>query len=54
MAAARKSKKLPEVRVRKWTDEELKQLAIVLADDVNEFALTLETGSHEISQSTCI
>ena len=43
MAAARKGKKLPEVRVRMWTDEELKQLAIVLADDVNEYDLTLET-----------
>ena len=40
MAAARKGKKRPEVRERKWTDIELKQFAIVLADDKTEFALT--------------
>ena len=42
-AAARKGKKRPEVRERKWKDIELKQLAIVLADYKSEFALTLET-----------
>ena len=29
--------------MRKWTDRELKEFAYVLADDVNEFALSLET-----------
>ena len=43
MAAARKGKKRPEVRERKWTDIELKQLAIGLADDKSEFALISET-----------
>ena len=43
MAAARKGKKRPEVRERKWRDIELKQSAIVLADDKSEFVLTLET-----------
>ena len=43
MAAARKGKKRPEVRERKWKDIELKQFAIVLADYKSEFALTLET-----------
>ena len=42
MAAARKGKKR-EVRKRKWTDIELKQFAIGLADNKSEFALTLET-----------
>ena len=41
--APRKRKKRPEVKERKWTDIELKQFAIVLADDKSEFALTLET-----------
>jgi len=43
IAAAKKGKKLPEVRGRKWIGNELKQLAIVLADDKNKFALRLET-----------
>ena len=43
MAAARKGKKRPEFRERKWTNIELRQFAIVLADDKSEFALTLET-----------
>ena len=46
MAAAKKNtknRKVSEVRVRKWTDRELKEFAYVLADDVNEFALSLET-----------
>ena len=43
MAAARKGKKRSEIRERKWTDMELKQFPIVLADDKSEFALTLET-----------
>ena len=38
MAAARKGKKRPKVRKRKWTDIELKQFAIVLANDKSEFA----------------
>lgn len=41
MAAAKKNtknRKASEVRVRKWTDRELKEFAYVLADDVNEFA----------------
>ena len=40
MAAARKRKKRLEVRERQWTDIELKQFAIGLADDKSEFALT--------------
>ena len=43
MAAARKGKKLPEVKGRKQTDNELKQFAIVQEDNKNEFALRLET-----------
>ena len=43
MAAARTGKKQPEVREREWTDIELKQFAIGLADDKSEFALTSET-----------
>ena len=43
MAAATKRKEQLEVRERKWTDIELKQFAIVLADDISEFTLTLET-----------
>ena len=46
MAAAKKNtknRKVSEVRVRKWTHRELKEFAYVLADDVNEFALSLET-----------
>ena len=43
MAAARTGKKQPEVRERKWTDIELNQFAIGLADDKSEFALTSET-----------
>ena len=43
MATARKGNKLPELRGRKWTDNELKQFAIVLAGDKYEFALRLET-----------
>ena len=43
MAAARKGKKRPEVRERKWTDIELRQFVIVLAGDKSEFALTTET-----------
>ena len=43
MAAARKRKKRLEVRERKWTDIELKQFAIGLADDKSEFALTSQT-----------
>ena len=43
MAAARKGKKRPEVRKRKWTDIELKQFAIGLADNKSEFGLTLDT-----------
>ena len=50
MAAARKGKKQPKVRDRKWTDIELKQFAFVVADDKSEFAFTLETGSDEICQ----
>ena len=42
-AAARRRKKRLEVRERKWTDIELKQFAIGLADDKSEFALTSET-----------
>ena len=37
MAAARKGKKRPEVREREWTDIELKQFAIGLADDKVNF-----------------
>ena len=43
MAAARKGKKRPEVRERKWTDIELRQFVIALAGDKSEFALTTET-----------
>ena len=46
MAAAKKNtkkRKVSEVRVRKWTDRELKEFAYVLADNVNEFVLSLET-----------
>ena len=43
MAAARKGKKRPEVRERKWTDIELRQFVIVLAGDKSEYALTTET-----------
>ena len=39
--AAKKSMK--ESRGRKWSEDELKEFASVLADDPNEFALTLET-----------
>ena len=39
--AARKSMK--ESRGRKWSEDELKEFASVLADDRTEFALTLET-----------
>ena len=39
--AAKKSTK--ESRDRKWSDDELKEFASVLADDRTEFALTLET-----------
>jgi len=54
ITAARKGKKLPEVRGRKWIDNELKQFAIVPADDKNEFAVRLETGSAEIRRYTYI
>jgi len=40
ITATKKGKKLPELRGRKWTDNEMKQLAIVLADDKNKFALS--------------
>ena len=43
MGNEKQTKKRPEVRERKWTDMELKQFAILLADDKSEFALTLET-----------
>jgi len=43
ITAARKEKKLPEVRGRKWIDNEWKQFAIVPADDKNEFAVRLGT-----------
>ena len=39
--AAKKSMK--ESRGRKWSEDELKEFASVLADDWTEFALTLET-----------
>ena len=39
--AAKKSMK--ESRGRKWSEDELKEFASVLADDRTEFALTLET-----------
>ena len=39
--AAEKSMK--ESRGRKWSEDELKEFASVLADDRTEFALTLET-----------
>ena len=54
MAAARKGKKQPKIRERKWTDIELKQFAFVLADEKSEFTLTIETGSKEICQYTYI
>ena len=38
--AAKKSMK--ESRGRKWSEDELKEFASVLADDRTEFALTLE------------
>ena len=37
MAAPSTGKKQPEVREREWTDIELKQFAIGLADDKSEF-----------------
>ena len=37
------NKNLKESRGRKWSEVELKVFASVLADDRNEFALTLET-----------
>ena len=43
MAAARKGKKRPEFRERKWTNIELRQFAITRGDDNSELALTLET-----------
>ena len=43
MAAARKGKKRPEFRERKWTNMELRQFAIMRGDDNSELALTLET-----------
>ena len=43
MAAARKGKKRPEFRERKWTNIELRQFAIIRGDDNSELALTLET-----------
>ena len=39
--AAKKS--MEESRGRKWSEDELKEFASVLADDRTEFALTLET-----------
>ena len=51
MAAARKRKKRLEVRERKWTDIELKQFAIGLADDKSEFALTSETMAPKKSSN---
>jgi len=51
IAATKKGKKLPEVRGGKWTDKEMKQLAIVLADDKNKFALRLETLALKKSTS---
>ena len=51
IAATKKGKKLPEVRGRKWTDNELKQLAIVLAEAKNKFALRLETLALKKSTS---
>lgn len=39
----RKNKKNTEVRVRKWTEYELKQFAYVLADDIDDFAYKLES-----------
>ena len=44
MAAARKRKKLPEVRGRKWTENVLKQFAIVLTDEKNGHV----TGHHGV------
>ena len=49
ITAARKEKKLPEVRGRKWIDNELNQFAIVPVDDKNEFALRLKTLALEKS-----
>ena len=54
MVAARRGKKQPKVRERKWTDFELKQFAFVLSDDKSEFAFTLETGFKEICQYSYI
>ena len=45
--AAKKSMK--ESRARKWSEDELKQFASVLADDRTELALTLET--HHLPSS---
>ena len=38
-----KNKRNTEVRVRKWTEEELKQFAYVLADEIDDFAYKLES-----------
>ncbi|CAB4023286.1 Hypothetical predicted protein [Paramuricea clavata] len=38
-----KTKKNTEVRVRKWAEQELKQFAYVLADEIDDFAHKLES-----------
>ena len=48
--AAKKSMK--ESRGRKWSEDELKEFASVLADDGTEFALTLETLA--LKKSVCL
>ena len=37
-----KNKRNIEVKVRKWTEEELKQFAYILADEIDDFAYKLE------------
>ena len=50
--AAKKSMK--ESRGRKWSEDELKEFASVLADDRTEFALTLETPALKKSANVHI
>ena len=38
-----KTRKNSEVRVRKWTEDELSQFAYVLADEIDDFAFKLES-----------
>ena len=45
-----KNKRNAEVRVRKWTEEELKQFAYVLADEIDDFAYKLESLALKKSQ----